>query len=285
LHDASTVNLQQQQQQQQPVTVEKINTPPWLLVSLGITLLLAASLIWLFHQQRKKFGKISTDLRKQLQYLELYASPSGNGGADNNEKKLIIDMQTKSRDLNAKLEKIKAENESLNVVLKEYSRTQSEYESLIKMISKTFKVKKYPGSADGKTETETLLGLFETERSFTAHVYENFLKPVIAIADANKNNPAQISKEQQDKLLELLISLSLLYIEYLYLRVNELSVGGNMVLRLNDIKNGLGLNPSLLKKLNTQNGSRALVLRLALEKINLHNLSYPVFEETDLNNH
>ncbi|HYM93691.1 MAG TPA: hypothetical protein VET23_06105, partial [Chitinophagaceae bacterium] len=97
-------------------------------------------------------------------------------------------MQTKTKDLNAKLEKIKAENDKLNVLLKEYSRAQGEYDTLIKSISRTFKIKKYPGASAGKTDIESLFELFETERSFTAHVYENYLKPVIAITDTNKNS-------------------------------------------------------------------------------------------------
>lgn len=281
LHEASIVKPPVQE----PIIEEKANSNTWLLVIVAVTLAAAGLLVGLFIQQRKRFANISDSLIRQLRQLEYHASLSANGMTNENDKKLISDMQTKTRDLNARLEKLKTENESLNAVVKEYSRTQNEYEALIKTISKTFKVKKYPGASEGRSDIETLIGLFETERSFTTNVYEHFLKPITSIVDANKNNPANISKEQQDKLLELLISLSLLYIEYLYLRINELSVGGNMVQRINDIKNGLKLNPGLLKKLNTQNGSRALVLRLALEKINLNNLSYPVFEETDLNHH
>lgn len=281
LHEASIVK----QPIQEPVIREKNNSNTWLLVIAAVTLAAVGIVVGLFVQQRKRFTNISDNLIRQLRQLEFNSNISANGISSDYEKKLISDMQTKTRDLNSRLEKLKTENESLNAVLKEYNRTQTEYETLIKTISKTFKVKKYPGSSDEKSDIETLVNLFETEQSFTTHVYEQFLKPITTIVDANKNNPGGISKEQQDKLLELLISLSLLYIEYLYLRVNELSVGGNMVQRINDIKNGLKLNPALLKKLNTQNGSRALVLRLALEKIDLKNLSYPVFEETDLNHH
>jgi hypothetical protein len=125
-----------------------------------------------------------------------------------------------------------------------------------------------------------------TEKSVAMHAFEKFLKPIIQIADANKNNPAKISKEDSDKLLELLISLSLYYIEYLYLRINELSVGGNIVQRIggNGNGNGNGIDPALLKKLNTEHGSRALTLRMALNKAGIDKLSYPVFDDTDLNN-
>jgi LAS superfamily LD-carboxypeptidase LdcB len=281
LHEAGIVK----EPVQQPIIEDKTDLNTWLLVIVAVTLAAAGLLVGLFFQQRKRFANISDNLIRQLRQMEYHASLSPNGMTNENDKKIISDMQTKTRDLNARLEKLKTENENLKVVLKEYGRTQAEYEALIKTISKTFKVKKYPGASEGKSDIETLVSLFETERSFTTHVYEQFVRPITAIVDANKNNPSGMSKEQQDKLLELLISLSLLYIEYLYLRVNELSLGGNMVQRINDIKNGLKLNPNLLKKLNTQNGSRALVLRLALEKINLNNLSYPVFEETDLNHH
>ncbi|HVT85592.1 MAG TPA: hypothetical protein VHD35_10340 [Chitinophagaceae bacterium] len=281
MHEASIVKLPVQE----PVIEEKTNSNTWLLVIVAVTLVAAGLLVGLFFQQRKRFANISDNLIRQLRQMEYHAGLSANGMANENDKKLISDMQTKTRDLNSRLEKLKTENENLNAVLKEYSRTQMEYEALIKAISKTFKITKYPGASESKSDIEALVGLFETERSFTRHVYEQFIRPVTAIVDANKNNPSGMSEEQQDKLLELLISLSLLYIEYLYLRINELSVGGSIVQRINDIKNGLKLNPGLLKKLNTQNGSRALVLHLALEKINLNNLSYPVFEETDLNHH
>lgn len=280
--------VKSQPQVQEPVIKkeeEKNSLSVWTIAAFVTLILLAGLLVWLFYRQQKRFGKLSTELQKNIKLLEFYSKYPTNGDAGINEKKLILDMQTKTKDLTSKVEKLKAENDSLNAVVKEYNRTRDEFETLIKTIGKTFKVKKYPGVGDGKTEVETLLGLFETERDFTNHAYENYLKPVIAIADANKNNPTGMSKEQQDKMLELLISLSLLYIEYLYLRINELSVGGNMVQRINDIKKGLKPDPSLLKKLNTQNGSRALVLHLALDKIDLHNLSYPVFEETNLNNH
>jgi hypothetical protein len=68
------------------------------------------------------------------------------------------------------------------------------------------------------------------------------------------------------------------------LRVSELSIGGKMVERIRGLAGGNGPDPSLLKKLNKENGSRALVMRLALDKAMLGKLSYPVFDETNLNN-
>jgi hypothetical protein len=49
--------------------------------------------------------------------------------------------------------------------------------------------------------------------------------------------------------------------------------------------NGKGIDPALLKKLSMEHGSRALALRMALNKAGISKLSYPVFDETDLNNY
>jgi hypothetical protein len=66
--------------------------------------------------------------------------------------------------------------------------------------------------------------------------------------------------------------------------VNELSIGGKMVERIQGLSQGQSPDMALLKKLNTESGSRALVIKMTLEKIPLHRLSYPVFDETNLNN-
>jgi hypothetical protein len=150
-------------------------------------------------------------------------------------------------------------------------------------ITASYKIRNYPGYDKEKTEEELLQGLLNTEKSVALYAYEHFLKPVIAIADANKNNPARVSKEDREKLIELLISLSLLYTEYLYLRVNELSVGGNMIARIQGLSNGNRLDTILMKQLNKEHGSRALVLRMILDKMDIQKLSYPVFDETNLN--
>jgi hypothetical protein len=83
-------------------------------------------------------------------------------------------------------------------------------------------------------------------------------------------------------MMDLLVSLSFLYIEYLYLRVNDLSVGGNIVQRINGFSKGTAPDPALLKKLNKESGSRALVMNIALQRSALNNLSYPVFDETNM---
>ena len=37
--------------------------------------------------------------------------------------------------------------------------------------------------------------------------YQKYLKPLLAITDKNKNNPAKINKVDQEKLMDMLISL------------------------------------------------------------------------------
>jgi hypothetical protein len=192
-------------------------------------------------------------------------------------------LENKINDLNAEMTKLTKENETLNRVLKEYNGIQHEFDSLKHGIAKVYKIKNYPGYDKSKTDVSVLQGVLETENSVANYAYEKFLKPIFTITDANKNNPAKINEEDREKLLELLVSLSLLYIEYLYLRVNDLSIGGKMVERIESLGRDNGLDPSLLKKLNTEHGSRALVLRMILDKTKLHQLSYPVFDETDLN--
>jgi hypothetical protein len=178
---------------------------------------------------------------------------------------------------------MKEKNHGLEQLLKEYNGIKQEYDAVRQQVAAGYKIKSYPGYDKTRTETETLKKLLDTEKSLATYAYENFFKPVVAITDANKNNPAGLSKEDREKLLELLISLSLFYIEYLYLRIHDLSFGGNMGERMRSISSGAAFDPALLKKLNTEHGSRALVLRMALDKTAIHQLSYPVFDETSLN--
>ena len=193
-------------------------------------------------------------------------------------------LENKIYDLNAQLHKLSKENEGLNRVIKEYNGLQHEYDSLKHVILKSYKVKNYPGYDKMKDEAAALLGVLDTEKAVANFAFEKFLKPVLVITDANKNSPAKISMADREKLMDLLVSLSLLYIEYMYLRVNDLSIGGKMVERIQGLGRGNGLDSSLLKKLNTEFGSRALVLKMTLNKAGLHHLSYPVFDETNLNN-
>jgi hypothetical protein len=146
-----------------------------------------------------------------------------------------------------------------------------------------YKIRNYPGFDKEKSETDIVRSLLETERTVAVYAYEHFLKPVLAIADANKNNPARMNPEEREKMLDLLISLSLLYSEYLYLRIQDLSIGGRIAERIGNLRNGNNIDPAQLKKLNVEHGSRALVLRMVLDKSNVQHLSYPVFDETNLN--
>lgn len=185
--------------------------------------------------------------------------------------------------LQAELTKLSKENEGLNRVIKEYNGIQQDLNRLRHGIHQAYKVKNYPGYHAAKEETNAIQGVLQTEKEVALYAYEKLLKPVLAVVDANKNDPAKISETDQQKLLDGLLSLSLLYIEYLYLRVNELAIGGKMVQRIQEVGKGAAPDTRLLRILDTERGSRALVIRMLLDKLPLQRLSYPVFDETNLN--
>jgi hypothetical protein len=251
-------------------TITKI--PVWITVAGIIALLVIALLSYLLFDYHKRLSKTIADLKRLIQHFEFYTStsPGSNGKETNTRSKTALEK--KITELSAELEKEKEMNES---VMQEYGLVKQS-------IAEAYKVRNYPSFDKEKTEGQIIKDLLKTEKTVAVHAFEKFLKPAIAIMDANKNNPAKISKEESEQLLELLISLSLYHIEYLYLRINDLAVGGNIVQRIGS--NGKGIDPGLLKKLNTEHGSRALALRMALNKSGIDKLSYPVFDETDLNN-
>jgi hypothetical protein len=262
-----------QQVPQQPVReIIKESTPQWVWPLLILPLLAIGALLYVLLRNQKGFTRKMEQTRRLLQQAEFSAMTKMAMPDPKTAKGLDKKIQT----LTIELDKLKKENTSLESLIKEY-------ESVKQQITTSYKIRNYPGYEPSKTEEELLKGLLKTEKSVAIYAYEHFLKPVIEIADANKNNPARISKEDREKLVELLISLSLLYIEYLYLRVNELSVGGNMVARIQGLSNGNRLDTILMKQLNTEHGSRALVLRMILDKMSIGKLTYPVFDETNLN--
>jgi hypothetical protein len=262
-----------QQQQVQPVkelVTEKI--PVWIWLILVVPLFAIAALLYLLFTKQRLFARKMDETKKLLQEAEFAAIAPDTANPGKSSKAVDKKIQV----LNAELEKLKKENEGLRQLV-------SSYESVKQQITGSYKIRNYPGYDKEKSEDELLHGLLHTEKSVALYAYEHFLKPVIAIADANKNNPARVSKEDREKLMELLVSLALLYSEYLYLRVNELSVGGNMIARIQGLSNGNRLDTVLMKQLNKEHGSRALVLRMILDKMDIQKLSYPVFDETNLN--
>lgn len=258
----------------QKESVKEIITtiPSWVTVAGIAALVIIGVLLYLLFGYHKRLTKTISDLKRLIQHFEFYAASSPGSNSKETSSRGKAASEKKITELNEELERQKKNIESL----------QEEYESVKKAIAESYKVKNYPAYDKEKKEEDIIKDLLLTERSVTMHAFEKYLKPVIGIADANKNNPAKISDEDSEKMLELLISLALYYIEYLYLRVNDLSVGGNIVQRIGS--NGKGIDPTLLKKLNTEHGSRALALRMALNKSGIDKLTYPVFDETDLNN-
>ena len=270
---------QVQQVVKEPVKEANNSTNQYILPGLLAIIVLLGFVIYMFYRHQQKINRTIAGLKER-------EKSDNNLHVVSKEKKGKTSpqtLETKISDLNAELHKLSKENEGLNRLIKEYNGIQHEYDSLKHGILKAYKVKNYPDYDKSKDEAWAMQGVLETENAVATYAYEKFLKPILGIADANKNSPAKLSAIDQEKLLDLLVSMSLLYIEYLYLRVNDLSVGGKMVERIKGISKGNEPDTSLLKRLNTEFGSRALVIKMALEKAELHRLSYPVFDETNLN--
>lgn len=191
--------------------------------------------------------------------------------------------EEKGESLQAMISRLTKENEGLQSIITEHNGISKEYDQLCSILQHSYKIKQYPGNDGTLQSAAAVKAVVATEKALAEQAYEKFLKPLLQLADANKNQPAKMSAEDKAKLVDLLLSLSLLYIEYLYLRVSELSVGGTIVERLNNLSTGQNLKEDRLRKLNRESGSRALVLRLALDQLAIQQLSYPVFEETNLN--
>jgi hypothetical protein len=269
----------------EPVKEETDYTNRYILLGLVAIILLLVLVIYMFSRHQNKINRTIAGLKEEKKSNETTSAAVLSGaGKEKKSKPTLQSLEVKINDLNNELNKLLQENESLNDMVKEYNGIQKEFDSLKHGILKAYKVKNYPGYNKEKDEVQAMQGVLETENFVAAYAYEKFLKPILAITDANKNSPAKINEEDKAKLMDSLISLSLLYIEYLYLRVNELSIGGKMVERIQALGKGKGVDTSLLKKLSTEFGSRALVIRMVLSKAMLDRLSYPVFDETNLNN-
>lgn len=271
---------QVQQVVKEPVKETSNSVNQYILAGLLAIITLLGFVIYMFYRHQQKINKTIAGLKER-------EKPDNNLPVISKERKgksVPQTLEAKISDLSAELYKLSKENEGLNRVIKEYNGIQHEYDSLKHGILKAYKVKNYPGYDKSKDEAWAMQGVLETENAVAIYAYEKFLKPILVITDTNKNSPAKLSVTDREKLLDLLVSMSLLYIEYLYLRVNDLSVGGKIVERIKGIAKGNELDTSLLKQLNTEFGSRALVIKIALEKAALPRLSYPVFDETNLNN-
>ena len=191
--------------------------------------------------------------------------------------------EEKGENLQTMISRLTKENEGLQAIITEHNGISREYDQLSKLLQQSYKIKQYPGNDGSLQSAAALQAVMATEKAIAEQAYEKFLKPLLQLTDANKNQPAKMSAADKEKLIDLLLSLSFLYIEYLYLRVSELAVGGTIVERLKALSNGQELNEERLRKLNRESGSRALVLRLGLDHAGIQQLSYPVFEETNLN--
>jgi Sec-independent protein translocase protein TatA len=268
-----TASLPQVQLKDSPPVTQIVPEIPIWVTAVGIAaLLLISILLYLLFDYHKRLGKTVGDLKRLIQNFSFYTANSNETTTTERNFRGKAAFEKKINEITTELEKEKAMNDELI----------EEYDLVKQSIAEVYKIRNYPLFDKNKTEQEIILDILKTEKTVASHAFEKYMKPLFAIADANKNNPAKLSPEDSEKMLELLVSMSLYYIEYLYLRVNDLAVGGNMVQRIGS--NGKGIDPSLLKKLNIEHGSRALALRMALNKSGITKLSYPVFDETDLNN-
>lgn len=258
----------------------------YLLIIGSAVLLVVAFFLYKLFRSQEKFRRTIYMLNRQIQHLEmnLAAANTNDNVITGKKSKLSVNgMEKKIQALTTQLEATVKEKEEMEEQLAGYINSKQDFDLVKQQMMEVYKIRNYPGFNKEKSETEIVKSLLDTERSVALYAYEHFLKPVLAIADANKNNPAKINAEEREKLLNLLISLSLLYSEYLYLRIGDLSIGGKIVERIGSLKNGNEIDPASLKELNTEHGSRALVLRMVLDKSSIQNLSYPVFDETNLN--
>ncbi len=241
--------------------------------ALALGLLAALFLLWKNQQaNQRSIRRLKDTITKEFRELELESSQP--------VTKKLANAGEKKGHSNGRLAALEGEKLKWETA---YQQVVTELDALKQQIMQVYKVRNYPGYSREKSEAEILASFLATERSISVYAYESFLKPLHALADQNKNNPARISREDQERILELLVSLGLFFAEYLYLRVNELAIGGKMVQRIGNVEKGNDLDQGLLKELNTEHGSRALTLRVALDKMGLRNLSYPVFDETNLN--
>lgn len=268
---------------QQPV-IEQADTSswPWIAGAAGLVALLA--LVLLGATQRRS-GLILEELRDEVKSLRTQMNQAATTTAKEvpGRKKSAAAVEAEVKELREELKKIGKENEGLETMLEQYRHVKQEYEGLKQQMLDAYKVRFYPGFEQESSESDVLKQLVRTERSVAYYAYEKFLRPLIQLTDANKNHPAKASEEDAKRMADYLLSLGLLYSEYLYLRIADLSVGGKIVERVGSLQRMNGIDKSLLRELNLEHGSRALVLRMALDKMGIGQLSYPVFDETNLN--
>jgi molecular chaperone GrpE (heat shock protein) len=250
-------------QKDEPVQSIVKNTGNNLQVFLSaLILLMLSAFFYYYYKKQSEAGKPADKSEEENNAFE-------KSTVNKKTKATPASLEAKINELKNELYKLSKENDNLNRVIKEYNGIQHEFDTLKHGMLKVYKVRNYPNYDKSKKEFVAMQGVFQTEHSVSLYAYEKFLKPILAIADQNKNAPARTSQADKEKLLDLLVSLSLLYIEYLYLRVNDLSIGGKMVERIKGFEKGNGIDASLLKKLDTEFGSRALVIKLALKDAGL----------------
>ncbi len=259
----------------------------YLQIAVLVFLVMVLLLVYLSFRNQKKFQQTVAELNSHIQRLEWSAiqreGDETGAVSPGKGKQTVQSLEKKMQALAVKMEKTEQEKSGMQQQIEEYKAIGGEYELLKKQMSEVYKLRSYPGYNKGKTEGEIVRSVLDSEKAVVNYAYDNFLKEIIAIADANKNNPARISSESRQAMLDHLLSLALFYSEYLYLRIQDLTIGGEMTARFEKLKNNGYVDIAATQSLSTEHGSRALVLRIVLEEIGVTHLSYPVFDETNLN--
>lgn len=270
---------------QEPVAEAQEDTLwPW--VGAGSLLLLLFLVFLLFQQQRKgsrQLAEMREEWNKWSRQMLVGATTTAAKEKEPGGKKKTATAEAELKELREQVSNLAKEREGMELMLDEYRQVKQEYEGLKQQLLDVYKVRFYPGFDKTSSEADVLRQLVKTERALAYYAYDSFLKPVLQLTDANKNHPARMTDADKQQIADYLISLGLLYAEYLYLRISELSVGGKMVERIGGLPKSGTIDPTLLKQMNLEHGSRALALRMALDQMGIQKLSYPVFDETNLN--
>ena len=270
---------------QEPV-VEPQQDHLWLWAGAGGLVLLLLLVVILLQQQRKgarELADMREDWNKWSRQMLSGTSTTASKEKESGGKKKGAGTEADLKELRDQVTTLIKERDGMELMLDEYRQIKQEYEGLKQQMLDAYKVRFYPGFDKSASEADVLRQLVKTERSLAYYAYDTFLKPVLQLTDANKNHPARMTDADKQQISDYLLSLGLLYAEYLYLRISELSVGGKMVERIGGLSKSGGIDPALLKQMNLEHGSRALALRMALDSMGFQKLSYPVFDETNLN--
>ena len=216
---------------QEPV-VEAQEDDLWIWAGAGALVLLLVLVFLLLQQQRKgarQLAEMREDWSKWSRQMLSGTTTTASKEKDAGGKRKGAGTEADLKEWRDQVASLTKEREGMELMLSEYRQIKQEYEGLKQQMLDAYKVRFYPGFDKSASETDLLRQLVKTERSLAYYAYDSFLKPVLQLTDANKNHPARMTDADKQQISDYLLSLGLLYAEYLYLRISDLSVGGKMV--------------------------------------------------------